>query len=80
GGFYERLTVRENILFKLELSGEKQKSKKLKQVLKEFGLIDYEFKRVDKLSQGLKKRVALAMLFLRESEAYYFDEPTNALD
>ena len=60
GGFYERLTVRENILFKLELSGEKQKSKKL--------------------SQGLKKRVALAMLFLRESEAYYFDEPTNALD
>ncbi|NSV36826.1 ABC transporter ATP-binding protein [Enterococcus faecalis] len=80
GGFYERLTVRENILFKLELSGEKQKSKKLTQVLKEFGLIDYEFKRVDKLSQGLKKRVALAMLFLRESEAYYFDEPTNALD
>ena len=80
GGFYERLTVRENILFKLELSGEKQKSKKLKQVLKEFGLIDYQFKRVDKLSQGLKKRVALAMLFLRESEAYYFDEPTNALD
>ena len=77
GGFYERLTVRENILFKLELSG-KTKVKKLKQVLKEFGLIDYEFKRVDKLSQGLK-RVALAML-LRESEAYYFDEPTNALD
>lgn len=29
GGFYERLTVRENILFKLELSGEKQKSKKI---------------------------------------------------
>lgn len=43
GGFYERLTVRENILFKLELSGEKQKSKKLKQVLKEFGLIDFTF-------------------------------------
>ena len=64
GGFYERLTVRENILFKLELSG-KNKSQKLKQVLKEFGLIDYEFKRVDKLSQGLK-RVALAMLFKRE--------------
>jgi len=37
----------------------------LKQVLKEFGLIDYEFKRVDKLSQGLKKRVALAMLFFK---------------
>ena len=54
GGFYERLTVRENILLNWSCRG-KTKVKKLKQVLKEFGLIDYEFKRVDKLSQGLKK-------------------------
>ncbi len=65
GGFYERLTVRENILFKLELSGEKQKSKKLTQVLKEFGLIDYEFKRVDKLSQGLKKKSCFSNAFFK---------------
>ena len=56
GGFYERLTVRENILLNWSCRG-KTKVKKLKQVLKEFGLIDYEFKRVDKLSQGLKKEL-----------------------
>ena len=33
-----------------------------------------------RLSQGLKKRVAIDLMLIRDADLYYFDEPTNGLD
>jgi ABC-2 type transport system ATP-binding protein len=50
------------------------------EVISLLGLEELKNKRVSDLSQGQKKRVSIAKVFLRERDLYLLDEPTSSLD
>lgn len=50
------------------------------EVISLLNLEDLRDKKVSDLSQGQKKRVSIAKVFLRERDLYLLDEPTSSLD
>lgn len=50
------------------------------EVISLLGLEELKDRRVSDLSQGQKKRVSIAKVFLRERDLYLLDEPTSNLD
>lgn len=59
---------------------EKVGEKEVRDVLKLLGLENLEQRYFVQLSQGQKKRVSVARIFLRKKEIYLLDEPTSNLD
>lgn len=49
-------------------------------LLERFGLIELEFRNMNQLSGGERRRAALAMLFLQNPSLFLLDEPCNHLD
>lgn len=45
-----------------------------------FGIHEFAHKKIDKLSQGMKQKTALAISIIHDPEFIIFDEPTNGLD
>jgi ABC-2 type transport system ATP-binding protein len=48
--------------------------------LERFGLEEFAERRVDRMSQGQRQRIRLAMAFLHEPRVLLLDEPRNSLD
>jgi ABC-2 type transport system ATP-binding protein len=48
--------------------------------LERFGLEEFAERRVDRMSQGQRQRIRLAMAFLHEPRVILLDEPRNSLD
>jgi ABC-2 type transport system ATP-binding protein len=48
--------------------------------LQRFGLEEFAERRVDRMSQGQRQRIRLAMAFLHEPRVVLLDEPRNSLD
>lgn len=48
--------------------------------LQRFGLKEFAERRVDRMSQGQRQRIRLAMAFLHEPRVILLDEPRNSLD
>jgi ABC-2 type transport system ATP-binding protein len=48
--------------------------------LQRFGLDEFADRRVDRMSQGQRQRIRLAMAFLHEPRVILLDEPRNSLD
>jgi ABC-2 type transport system ATP-binding protein len=48
--------------------------------LQRFGLEEFAQRRVDRMSQGQRQRIRLAMAFLHEPRVILLDEPRNSLD
>ena len=48
--------------------------------LQRFGLEEFAQRRVDRMSQGQRQRIRLAMAFLHEPLVILLDEPRNSLD
>ena len=74
------LTALENLRINNSLAGEAATSHDLMQALEKIGLYAFEDLPTRQLSQGQKRRVALARLILSKARLWILDEPFVALD
>ena len=79
-GIKEDLTALENLQFSLALSGADTSADNATEVLKMLGLAKGLNLPTRMLSQGQKRRVALARLWLQDLPLWILDEPFTALD
>ncbi len=77
---YNALTVMENMDFVCRLYSFKQREKSVESALKENGLWERRNDPVNDLSQGMKKRLALAKGFITDPKVVILDEPFTGLD
>ena len=74
--FEESLSIYDTVLSYME---DKVEDYEIKAILNKLGLTNYDEK-IDILSGGQKKRVALAIALIKKADLYLLDEPTNHLD
>ena len=76
------LSAEENIMFPLEIKGEKTRvaREKAKVLLDELGLTGFASHRPQKLSGGQQQRVAIARALITDPDLVIADEPTANLD
>jgi heme exporter protein A len=77
---YETLTGRENLLFAATMLGLNRPAQRVAEVLAKVGLGAAAEGRVRTFSSGMKRRLALAKLMLREPKVMLLDEPFTNLD
>ena len=80
-GVKDDLTVRENLRVSVRVAGRQADEARLAHALEAVGLAGFEDTMARFLSQGQRRRVALARLYVSESVALWIlDEPFTALD
>lgn len=79
-GLHEALTATENLDHALRLGGEVQPAGRIAQALRDAGLQAVAQAPLRRLSQGQRRRVALARLALTRRRLWLLDEPLAALD
>lgn len=76
----QALTVEENIRFAASISKQKIKKNDVLLVLERFGLKEKKDSLPCRLSGGQKRRLMIAITYVRDPEIILADEPTNDLD
>lgn len=80
-GVKDDLTVRENLRVNAEMAGRPASSQRLADALAQVGLGGFEDRMARFLSQGQRRRIALARLYVSETAPLWvLDEPFTALD
>ena len=81
-GFYEDLTAIENLEYTAWLNNlpRDKISMKVNEVLGMVGLGDSYDQKVGKFSHGMKQRLGIADVMLKEPKVAFFDEPTSGID
>ena len=81
-GFYEDLTAQENLKYITRLNGipGKKADAKIEEVLKNVGLQDVAQVEVGKYSKGMKQRLGMAAILVKEPKLAILDEPTTGID
>jgi len=79
---YPRLTARETLRFFARINGwpKADLERRVTELIDRFGLSGYADARVDRLSQGMKQKVAIARTVAHDPPVVIFDEPTVGLD
>ena len=79
---YPRLTARETIDFFTRINGypRDRVEVRVEELVRRFGITEYEHARVDKLSSGMKQKVSIARTVAHDPPVLIFDEPTVGLD
>jgi len=83
GALFDSMSVFDNVAFPLRehtTMDESEIAGKVQEKLKLVGLENIDWMMPDKLSGGMRKRVALARAIILEPEALLYDEPTTGLD
>ncbi|HEY4390985.1 MAG TPA: ABC transporter ATP-binding protein [Paenibacillus sp.] len=78
----DTLTVKENILLPLSITGisKKEADQKFQTLANELGIYDIKDKYPNEISGGQKQRTSAARAFIHEPSVIFADEPTGALD
>ncbi len=81
-GFYENLTARENLLFIAELNSIKrtEAEKQIDNLLETVGLAEARDQVAGKFSRGMKQRLGIADVLIKQPKVAFLDEPTSGLD
>ena len=73
-----KMTILENLSYYNILF--KKKEDNINEILQDLNLVEYKNYRIKNLSYGLKQRVNIAAMLLRDTDVLIFDEPMNGLD
>ena len=81
-GFYDDMTGPENLIYTARLNGISDKEAKTKamELMKRVGLEDQLAKKTGKYSRGMRQRLGLADVLIKNPEIIILDEPTSGLD
>lgn len=81
-GFYEDLTAQENLKYITRLNGipDKKADKKIEEVLEIVGLSEVAKVEVGKYSKGMKQRLGMGAVLVKEPRLAILDEPTTGID
>jgi ABC-2 type transport system ATP-binding protein len=81
-GFYDYMTATDNLRYTAALIGfdAGEREKKVASALDRVGLADVANKRVGTYSRGMKQRLGLAEILMKQAEIAILDEPTSGLD
>ena len=81
-GFYDDMDAIENLLFIARLNNmpESTSSIKIEEALERVGLKDEAKKKVGAYSRGMRQRLGIAEILIREPSIAFLDEPTLGLD
>jgi ABC-2 type transport system ATP-binding protein len=81
-GFYEDLTAKQNLEYTAHLNGLPwaQIPGKIDETLRAVGLSEVKNKEVGKFSHGMKQRLGIADVMIKDPKAIFFDEPTSGID
>ena len=81
-GFYEDLTARQNLRYTAELNNlpRDEAEKRITELLATVGLSQVADEEVRTFSRGMKQRLGMADIWIKEPKLVFLDEPTTALD
>jgi ABC-2 type transport system ATP-binding protein len=81
-GFYEDLTARENLDYTAALNGLSREAtvRKIDELLDMVGLSEMAKQKVGTLSHGMKQRLGIADVMIKDPKVAFFDEPTAGID
>jgi ABC-2 type transport system ATP-binding protein len=81
-GFYDQLTAADNLRFTARLIGLEpdEREKAIKSALEHVGLADVADHRVKTFSRGMRQRLGLAEILMKDVQIAILDEPTSGLD
>jgi len=81
-GFYEDLTASENLEYTASLNGIpwSEVPNKIEEALRSVGLHDVGRKRVGEFSHGMKQRLGIADVMIKDPKVAFLDEPTSGID
>src|SRR5687767_9292565 len=81
-GFYEDMTARENLLYTAELNGIRRPVAldRIDALLERVGLADVRDKRAGQFSRGMRQRLGIADVLVKNPRLVILDEPTIGLD
>lgn len=77
---YGALTAMEHLKFLSALSGNPASKEECMEVLKLVGLESHAYKKTEKFSFGMKKKLGIAQAIIHNPELIFLDEPTSGLD
>jgi len=81
-GFYEDLTARENLRYVVRLNGipDKEARTRINEALSTVGLSEVADWEVRKFSRGMKQRLGIAAVLVKNPRFVILDEPTSGID
>ena len=81
-GFYDHLTATDNLYYTARLIGipATERKQKIAEALARVRLSEVAEKRVGTFSHGMRQRLALAEIVMKDARVAILDEPTNGLD
>jgi len=81
-GFYDNLTAADNMRYMARLIGltPEEREQRIKSSLEHVGLTEVADKRVTTFSRGMRQRLGLAEILMKDAQIAILDEPTSGLD
>jgi len=81
-GFYDDLTAVENLMYTAKLNGipRKEALKRIDEALDRMGLAEVKNRAVKTYSRGMRQRLAVADVLIKQPRMVIMDEPTQGLD
>jgi ABC-2 type transport system ATP-binding protein len=81
-GFYDNMTAGENLRYTARLIGidRSEREDRIAAALAHVGLLEFADRRVTTFSRGMRQRLGLAEILMKNAEIAILDEPTSGLD
>jgi ABC-2 type transport system ATP-binding protein len=81
-GFYDNLSARENLAYTARLAqiDPAESRQRIEESLERVGLAPVAHRRVGTFSHGMRQRLGIAEVVMKQAEIAILDEPTNGLD